>query len=41
MGGPEMAPHIVQARGLRPLGLPGPRSERPGKPVALLYLREC
>jgi polynucleotide 5'-hydroxyl-kinase GRC3/NOL9 len=25
MGGPEMAPQLVQARGLRPLGLPGPR----------------
>jgi hypothetical protein len=36
VGGPDVAPQIVQARGLRPLGLPGQRSERPGEPVALL-----
>jgi hypothetical protein len=29
MGGPDMAPHTP------------PRSERPGKPVALLYSGEC
>src|SRR5438093_11477658 len=36
MGGPEMAPQLVQARGLRPLGLPGQRSGRPGGAVAPL-----
>src|SRR5882762_10061544 len=39
MGGPEMAPQIVQARGLRPLGLPGQRSGRRGGPVAPLVSR--
>jgi hypothetical protein len=29
MGGPEMAPQIDRAKGLRPLGLPGQRSEPP------------
>src|SRR3989475_4117138 len=36
MGGPEMAPQLVQARGLRPLGLPGQRSGRPGGAVTAL-----
>src|SRR6266566_6213203 len=36
MGGPEMAPQLVQARGLRPLGLPGQRSGRPGGAVTPL-----
>src|SRR5438445_11880821 len=36
MGGPEMAPQLVQARGLRSLGLPGQRSGRPGGAVTAL-----
>jgi DNA ligase-1 len=32
VGGPEMAPQVDRAKGLRPLGLPGQRSGVPGEP---------
>src|SRR5438876_12045307 len=34
--GPRNGPQVLQARELRPLGLPGKRSEHPGGAVALL-----
>ena len=39
VGGPEMAPQVDRAKGLRPLGLPGQRSSRPGEAVARLDFR--
>src|SRR3989454_9464742 len=34
--GPRNGPQVLQARELRPLGLPGKRSEHPGGPLALI-----